>query len=394
MKPFSVAVVGGGIVGTAVARRLALGGAAGDRVLLLEAEDDLARHQSGRNSGVVHSGLYYRPGSARAKLCVEGRKALERYAIERGLPWKASGKLVVATRLDELPRLDDLHRRGEANGLVGLERIGPERLADLEPNVRGVGALLVPETALTDFAAVARSFARDAREHGAAIVTGARLLTVRERRDEMILETTAGPFTARRLVTCAGLWSDRVARLTGEEPEVSIVPFRGEYREVVTERRDLVSRPIYPVPDPALPFLGIHWTPTVDGLLEVGPNAVLALSRTGYRWRDVSLRDSAEIFSHRSVWYLVGRHRSHVLRELWRSLSPRAFTRAAARLVPSVAPGDLVRGRSGVRAQAIDSRGRLLDDFHIVRTERAVHVINAPSPAATASLGIAEWVTS
>lgn len=389
MKSLSVAVVGGGIVGTAVARRLAL---EGQRVVLLEAEDDLARHQSGRNSGVVHSGLYYRPGSARARLCVAGRRALERYAAERGLPWKATGKLVVATRPEELPRLDDLQLRGEANGLVGLERIGPERLAELEPNVRGVGALLVPETALTDFAAVARSFARDARERGGEIVTGARLLAVRERPDGLVLETTAGPFTARRLVTCAGLWSDRVARLAGAEPEVSVVPFRGEYLEAVPERRDLVSRPIYPVPDPALPFLGIHWTPTVDGRLEVGPNAVLALSRTGYLWRDVSLRDSAEILSTRGVWHLVWRHRSHVFRELWRSLSPRAFTRAAARLVPSVTPGDLVPARSGVRAQAIDSSGRLLDDFHVVRTERAVHVVNAPSPAATASLAIGEWV--
>lgn len=384
-----VAVVGGGLVGLATARALA---EAGRRVLVLEAEERLAAHQSGHNSGVIHSGLYYKPGSLKARLCVAGAAEVYRLCGEEGIAHERCGKLVVATDPAELPRLDELERRGRANGLAGLARLGPEGIREIEPHAAGIAALHVPGAGIADYPALARAAARRIEERGGRIATGARLLGVHRRDGGLALETAQGDFGCRLLVNCAGLQSDRVARLCGTAPDVRIVPFRGEYLELVPERRHLVKALIYPVPDPRFPFLGVHLTRTVAGQVEAGPNAVLALKREGYRWRDVSPRDLWETASWPGSWRLLGRIWRPAAEEVWRSAVRPAFVAGLRRLVPELAGRDLMPGGSGVRAQAVDRQGRLVDDFHILPGEKAIHVLNAPSPAATASPAIGRYV--
>jgi (S)-2-hydroxyglutarate dehydrogenase len=387
---FDVAVIGGGLVGVASARALA---EAGRRVLLLEAEDRLAVHQSGHNSGVIHSGLYYKPGSLKARLTVEGAAAVYRLCEEEGIAHQRCGKLVVATHPEELPRLDELERRGKANGLAGLTRLqSREEINEIEPHAAGIAALWVPESGIVDYPAVARASARRIEEREGRIATGARLLKVHRRGAGLALETARGDFACRLLVNCAGLQCDRVARLCGVEPDVRIVPFRGEYLDVVPERRHLVKALIYPVPDPAFPFLGVHLTRTVTGLVEAGPNAVLALKREGYRWRDLSLRDTWETARWPGSWRLLSRIWRPAAGEVWRSAVRPAFVAGLRRLVPELTGRDLVPGGSGVRAQAVDRQGRLVDDFHIQAGERSLHVLNAPSPAATASPAIGRYI--
>ncbi|MEA2604750.1 MAG: (S)-2-hydroxyglutarate dehydrogenase [Acidobacteriota bacterium] len=386
-----VAVVGGGLVGLAAAMALA---GRGLTVTVLEAEDRVAVHQSGHNSGVVHSGLYYKPGSLKARLCVAGARALDRFCAEEGIAYQRCGKLVVALHPEELPRLEELERRGTANGLQGVRRLPAGEIRDVEPHAAGIAALHVPETAITDYPAVARAYAHRVKDRGGRVVTSARVTGVRRDGPGLVVETERGAFAASFLVNCAGLQSDRVARLCGAEPGVRIFPFRGEYYELAPERCGLVRGLIYPVPDPRFPFLGVHLTRKLDGGIEAGPNAVLALKREGYRWRDVSLRDAAGTASWPGFWRLAARYWRTGAYEVRRSLLKGAFVRDLQRLVPEIRPADLHRAGSGVRAQALDAKGGLVDDFRIVRSERAVHVLNAPSPAATASIPIGEEIAA
>ncbi len=392
-----IAVVGGGLVGLGTAMALA---GNGFKVTVLEAEERLAMHQSGHNSGVIHSGLYYKPGGLKARLCVEGARSLVRFCEEEGVAWQRCGKLVLATQLDELPRLDELERRGKANGIDGLRRLRAEEIREIEPNAVGVGGLHVPETAIVDYKGVARGYARRIEERGGSVLTGARVTAVRSLSGKglpgknLVVETAKGAVACSLLVNCAGLQSDRVARLCGAEPDVRIVPFRGEYYEVVPERQELVKGLIYPVPDPRFPFLGVHLTRMIGGGLEAGPNAVLALKREGYRWRDVSLRDALDTAAWPGFWRLAARFWTIGMYEVWRSVVKAAFVRDLQRLVPDIRAADLHRAGAGVRAQALDRNGAPLDDFRIVETENAVHILNAPSPGATASMAIGREVAA
>ena len=388
---YDVAIVGGGLVGLGTA--MALSGR-GLKVAVLEAEDRVAAHQSGHNSGVIHSGLYYKPGSLKARLCVEGARALYSFCDEEKIAHQRCGKLVVATHPDELPRLDELERRGTANGLAGVRRVGSEEIRDIEPHAAGIAALHVPETGIADYPAVARAMARRIEARGGRVATGARVQAVRRDGAGLVVETARGVFAASLLINCAGLQADRVARLCGADPGMSILPFRGEYYQLTPERRSLVRGLIYPVPDPRFPFLGVHLTLMVNGGVEAGPNAVLAMKREGYRWRDVSLRDAAGIAAWPGFWRLAARFWRTGAYEVRRSLLKSVFVRDLQRLVPELRPEDLHRAGSGVRAQAVDSKGRLVDDFHIVPGERAIHVLNAPSPAATSSIRIGEEVAA
>lgn len=385
-----VAVVGGGLVGLATA--LALAAEHGRTVTVLEAEDRLAAHQSGHNSGVIHSGLYYKPGSLKAKLCVEGARALYRFCEEEGIAHERCGKLVVATREEELPRLDELERRGRANGLAGIERLRGEEIREREPHAAGIAALWVPETGIVDYPAVAQGYGRRIEARGGAVWTGARLLGVRRDGSGLVAETTRGTVASKLLVNCAGLQSDRVARLCGAAVDVRIIPFRGEYYELVPERQGLVRGLIYPVPDPRFPFLGVHLTRMIRGGVEAGPNAVLALKREGYRWADISPRDMASAATWPGLWRLAARYWRIAGFEVWRSLVKSAFVRDLQRLVPEIRDEDLHRAGAGVRAQAMERNGALVDDFRIVHSESAIHVLNAPSPGATASLAIGRMI--
>lgn len=384
-------MAGGGLIGLATAMAL---GRAGFKVAVLEAEDRVGVHQSGHNSGVIHSGLYYQPGSLKALLCVEGARALHRFCEEEGIARQRCGKLVVAASPEELPRLEELERRGKANGLAGVRRLRAEEIADVEPHAAGVAALHVPETSIVDYPAVARAYARRVEAGGGRLLTGARVRGVRRDGPGLVAETPRGTVACSLLVNCAGLQSDRVARLCGAEPGVRIVPFRGEYYDLVPGRRSLVRGLIYPVPDPRFPFLGVHLTRRVDGSVEAGPNAVMAFKREGYRWRDVSSRDILETAAWPGSWRLAARYWRIGAYEVRRSLSKGTFVRDLQKLVPEIRLADVHRAGSGVRAQALDRKGGLADDFRIERSERAIHVLNAPSPGATASISIGERIAA
>lgn len=390
---YDVALIGGGLVGLATAYAL-LEPPRRCSLVVLEAEPHLAAHQSGRNSGVIHSGLYYRPGSLKARTCVEGRQALYRFLEEQQIPYERCGKLVIATSARELPILADLQRRGHLNGLQGLRWLRAEEIPEYEPHARGLAALWVPETGITDFALVTRALARLIGQRGGEVRTRARAFRIHRLGREIIVETTAGDVRCRVLVGCAGLQADRVARLCGLHPDLRIVPFRGDYYELIPERRFLVKNLIYPVPDPELPFLGVHFTRRLDGRVEAGPNAALALKREGYTRWSLSVRDLGEMIAFSGFWRLIARYGRTGLREMARSFSRRAFARALERLVPEIRAQDLRPAPSGVRAQAVDLSGRLVDDFRILEAERMVHVLNAPSPAATASLRIGQIIAA
>jgi L-2-hydroxyglutarate oxidase len=389
-RPYDVVVIGGGIVGLATA--LALIERARPALAVLEAEDRLAAHQTGHNSGVIHSGLYYKPGSLKATTCVAGREALYRFCREHGIAHERCGKIVVATHERELPALAELERRGRANGLAGLRRLSAEEIRTHEPHAAGIAGLYVAETGIVDYAQVAGKLAELVQAAGGAVRTGTRVLRGRRGAGELVLETTRGAVRCRHLVNCGGLQSDRIARLCGVEPELQIIPFRGEYYELVPNRTNLVRNLIYPVPDPRFPFLGVHFTRTIRGGVEAGPNAVLALKREGYRWGDVALGDVLEMAGYRGFWRMALKYGRTGLGELYRSLSKQAFVRALQRLVPAVQPADLRPAGAGVRAQAVEPSGALVDDFRIAEAERMIHVLNAPSPAATASLSIGRTI--
>ena len=387
-----VVVVGAGIVGlaTAVAIRRRL---PGRTVVVLEKEADVALHQTGHNSGVIHSGIYYRPGSLKARLCVEGARRLKEFCTAHGIPWEGCGKVVVAVDESEVPRLEELFRRGTGNGVEGLRMLDGRELRRLEPHAAGVAALHSPATGIVDYRQVAgRLRALLEQDGGGRVVTGAAVVAVEAGRGGVRVRTGAGWVQAGFLVNCAGLFSDRIARLSGLKPPVRIVPFRGEYYRLRPQRAHLVRNLIYPVPDPRLPFLGVHLTRTVHGEVEAGPNAVLAFAREGYRMGVVRPGDLAETLSYPGFWRMARRWWRTGLAEMVRSCSRRAFAREVRRLLPEVRDEDLERAGAGVRAQAVRADGTLEDDFAIVEVEGALHVLNAPSPAATSSLAIGEYL--
>ncbi|MDH3627167.1 MAG: L-2-hydroxyglutarate oxidase [Acidobacteriota bacterium] len=389
MKPYEIAIVGGGIVGLATAHALTRDG--NRRVVVLEAETEVARHQTGNNSGVIHSGLYYRPGSLKASNCTRGRDAIYRFCDIHEIPHERCGKLVVALSEEERPRLDELERRGQANGLEGLRRVTGDQLLEYEPNVAGIDGLWVPTTGIIDYIAAAKAMARAMQERGGELRTGARVTGVARRDDGFVIESENGESVhARRLINCAGLQCDRIARMCGSSTSVRIIPFRGEYYKLTPEAEHLVKNLIYPVPDPRFPFLGVHFTRMILGGVEAGPNAVLAFKREGYRWRDLSLADTADALSYSGFWRMAGRYWQTGMGEVHRSLSKAAFVRALQRLVPALRPDQLTRHGAGVRAQAVGPDGKLHDDFVIESAPHMLHVLNAPSPGATASLSIGQ----
>jgi (S)-2-hydroxyglutarate dehydrogenase len=386
-----VAIIGGGIVGLATAREL-LRRYPALRLVLLEKEDRIALHQTGRNSGVIHSGLYYAPGSLKARLCVEGATALMRFCDQRSIPYQRCGKVVVATEASELPRLDELYRRGVANGVPGLEMIGPERLREIEPHAAGLRAIYSPNTGIVDYSQVAAAYAQDVLQAGGAILTGCEARKIARSGSTVRVETTAGAVEAKFLLACAGVYADRVAAMSGAPREPRIVPFRGDYYVLKPERRHLIRALIYPVPDPAFPFLGVHSTLRMDGSIWLGPNAVLAFAREGYRRWDVNLGDLWDALSYRGFQSLARAYWRTGLDEMIRDFSKRRFVQAAQRFVPELTPADVVEGPAGIRAQALTIDGRLVDDFVINQDGPIVHVRNAPSPAATSSLAIAQMI--
>jgi L-2-hydroxyglutarate oxidase LhgO len=386
-------VIGGGIVGLASALAI-LGSRPGASLVVLEKEPTLAAHQTGRNSGVIHAGLYYKPGSVKARSCARGRGLLERFCEEHGVPFERCGKVVVATSDAEVPRLDELERRGRANGLAGIRRIGVEELKEKEPHCAGVAALHVPETGIVDYRLVAAAYVREIERRGGTVRTGTRVEGIARDGGRVIVKSTGGDVSARAVVSCAGLESDRIARMAGLPVDVAIIPFRGEYWMLSPQRSHLVRHLIYPVPDPTFPFLGVHFTRRIGGGIEAGPNAVLALRREGYTRTSVSARDVWDELRWPGFWKMARKHWRAGLHEQYRSLSRRAFAKACAALVPEITENDLTPGGAGVRAQAVARSGALLDDFSFVEGERMVHVVNAPSPAATASLAIGEEIAS
>ena len=386
-----IAIVGGGIIGLATALALSEQ-APGLRLAVLEKEARLAAHQSSHNSGVIHAGIYYTPGSYKACLCVEGVKLMLTFCDMYGIQYERCGKVIVATSPEELPRLAQLYKRGVANGVAGLERIGPERIREIEPHANALAAIYSPATGIVDFGKVSMTMASVLRGRGAAILTGARVGRIVSVNGGVVLETASGTVRARALINCAGLYADRVARLMGVRTDVRIIPFRGEYYNLVPDRRHLVRGLIYPAPDPAFPFLGVHFTRTIHGGVEAGPNAVLAFAREGYTYRHIRLGEVAGMVAYPGLWRMAARYWRMGLYELYRSLSRSAFVRALQRLVPEISPADLEPGGAGVRAQAVEKDGALVDDFRIVETPKAIHVLNAPSPAATASLAIGRHI--
>jgi L-2-hydroxyglutarate oxidase len=387
-------VVGGGIVGLAVGREL-LRTRPGARVVVLEKEDRVAGHQSGHNSGVVHAGIYYKPGSLKAELCTRGRLMLHDYCAEHGLPYVECGKLVVAVDESELGRFEALEKTARANGVPGLRRIERAGIRDVEPHARGLAALHSPQTAITDFVAVARSFASDIEAAGGEVRLSTRVTGIEPQGGAVQVLTASGErLRFDRLVVCAGLQGDRMARLVDGQDGPRIIPFRGEYMTVAPAKQELVRGMVYPVPDPRYPFLGVHFTRRVSGELEVGPNAVLALQREGYRRSDVAWADVKDIAGWPGFWRLARRHWRTGVTEVRGSLSKRAYMRVARRYVPEIVAADVVRAGVGVRAQAVERDGSLVDDFRITRANGVTSVRNAPSPAATSSLAIAEHVVA
>ncbi len=386
-QSFDIVIIGGGIVGLSTALH-ATRALPQLKLLVVEKEEAVARHQSGHNSGVIHSGIYYKPGSLKARFCVEGAAAMVEFCREHDLPYEVCGKVIVATRDDEIPRLKILLERGQANGLAGLRLLQPEEVREIEPHCSAVLGVWVPSTGITDYAAVSRKYAEIIAAQGGTISTGTEVRRVLPRGTEMMVETTRGTFAAKYVINCAGLHSDRVSRMAGQKPQVRIVPFRGEYYFLVPEKNHLVRTLIYPVPDPRFPFLGVHFTRRIQGGVDAGPNAVLALKREGYKRTDFNLRDLAGTLTYPGFWHMAGKYWRDGAGEYYRSLNKGAFVKALQQLVPEIVSSDLTADGSGVRAQAVRPDGSLVDDFEFVLADKMLHVWNVPSPAATASLPI------
>jgi L-2-hydroxyglutarate oxidase len=390
MQKSDLIIIGGGIVGLATAYRF-LERFPGKTVTVLEKEDAIAKHQTGHNSGVLHSGVYYRPGSLRALNCRQGKAAMEEFCQREGLPYDRCGKVVVATEERLLPKLEKTLANGQANG-VRCERIGPERLREIEPHAAGIAAIHVPDAGVTDYAMVARRLAEIVTSQGSQVVTRARVTAIRRDANQAVVESAAGEFAAEQVVNCAGLYSDRVTRLSGVRPSALILPFRGEFYTLKAEAHHLVRALIYPIGDPNFPFLGVHFTKIVHGGFECGPNAVLAFAREGYRNTTVNFGDVAEWTMYVGSWRMAMKHWRMGLEEMWRSFSKRAFVRSAQRLIPEIKSEYLDWAPAGVRAQAVSRQGDIIDDWIIDETDRVVNVENAPSPAATAALNVGRLV--
>jgi L-2-hydroxyglutarate oxidase LhgO len=388
---FDLVVIGGGIIGLATAlevtRRFPR-----LRLAILEKEDGVARHQSGHNSGVIHSGVYYKPGSLKARLCVEGARAMVEFCSRHGIPHEVCGKVIVATRQDEVPRLEELQRRGEASGIAGLRLLSSGELQELEPHCRGVLALHVPATGITDYAQVCAKYAELVQAQGGEIRFRSRVTGFVRSGGETVVQSASGDYAARLVINCAGLFSDRISQMAGAHIDGRVIPFRGEYYDLAPARQHLVRNLIYPVPDPRFPFLGVHFTRRINGTVDAGPNAVLAFRREGYRKTDFSVRDFAGTVTYPGFWRMASRYWRNGIAELHRSWRKRVFVEALQRLVPEVAEADLVAGGSGVRAQVLRADGSLVDDFLFVPHQNMLHVMNVPSPAATASLPISRTI--
>ncbi|HEY1648182.1 MAG TPA: L-2-hydroxyglutarate oxidase [Terracidiphilus sp.] len=385
-----IAVIGGGIVGLATALQL-LERFPRHQVLLLEKESGPGRHQSGHNSGVLHCGLYYKPGSKKAVMAVQGLRKMVEFCERHKIPYERCGKIVIATEKEEIPRLNDLLARGKANGLEGLELLGPEQIREYEPHAAGIAGIRVPQEGIVDYPAVTAAMVTEIRARGGEIQFSSKVTGLKNGGGWRI-ESTSGEYEADYLINCAGLYCDRIGRMAGNRDGTKIVPFRGEYYKLKPERQSLVRNLIYPVPDPKFPFLGVHFTRLIHGGVEAGPNAVLAFAREGYRYSDISLRDSIETATFRGFWKFLARYPSMCWQEFHRSLSKALFCRSLQRLVPDIQVDDLSHGGAGVRAQALSPAGELLQDFHLVLQARALHVLNAPSPGATASLAIGDEI--
>jgi L-2-hydroxyglutarate oxidase len=390
-REYDVAIVGGGIIGLSTAMHLA-GRFPGWRVAVLEKEKELATHQTGHNSGVIHSGIYYRPGSHKARFCVAGVKKLLQFCDENEIEYEQCGKVIVATDESELGRLEALYERGVANGVGGLEMVGPERLKEIEPHAAGVKALWSPQTGIANYTKVSQTYATRFQEAGGDIFNEAPVQSINRAGGSLALETPKGTVQAKHIINCAGLYADRVAAMTEDRVDVRIIPFRGEYFTLRPESHHLVSGLIYPVPDPRFPFLGVHYTRNITGSVEAGPNAVLALSREGYRKRDIDLGETWSSLSYPGFWKMALKNWKIGLGEVHRSYRKSVFLRDLQRLLPEIKETDLAPGGSGVRAQAVARDGSLLDDFSIIQGREAVHVLNAPSPGATSSLAIGEYI--
>ncbi|MEW6651816.1 MAG: L-2-hydroxyglutarate oxidase, partial [Chloroflexota bacterium] len=373
--PFDVTIIGGGIIGSATA--MALSQLTISRILVLEAEQNLASHQTGNNSGVIHSGIYYKPGSLKARNCVEGREALYQFCIEHNIRHENCGKVIVALKQEELPVLDNLHQRGIANGLTGLQRLNPEQIKEREPHTTGLAGIFVPQTGIVDYVQVVKKYIEIFQNNGGEVRTHSPFQSLTRRNGDLVIQTTQGEVITRQLINCGGLHSDRIARKCGVNPGLQIIPFRGEYYDLVPQKRYLVNNLIYPVPDPRFPFLGVHFTRRVTGEIEAGPNAVLAFKREGYKMSDISAGDIAAYAAFIGFWRMALKYWKTGFGEFYRSLSKKAFVAALQMLVPDLREEDVHRSGAGVRAQALEPKGLLVDDFRIVEAQDMIHVLNA-----------------
>ena len=390
-QAYDITIIGGGIVGTATA--LSILKEKSVNLLLLEAESSLAVHQTGNNSGVIHSGLYYKPGSLKAANCTTGREMMYDFCQEYNLPFDKCGKIVVATSKDEIPALNMLEERGKANGLTGIKRISASEIKEYEPYSSGIDGLFVPQTGIVDYVAVTNKYAELISKNGGEIKTNSKLTSVKKDGTDLLLFTDQDEYRTKFVVNCGGLQSDRIAKLFGVDPKLQIIPFRGEYYKLKKEKEYLVKNLIYPVPDPQFPFLGVHFTRMINGGVEAGPNAVLAFKREGYKKTDFSFRDILEMKMYPGFWKMAAKYYKMGFQEYRRSFSKELFVQSLQKLIPDIQKDDIVVGGAGVRAQALERDGKLVDDFRIVEAERMVHVLNAPSPAATASLSIGKTIS-
>ena len=390
LKLYDIAIIGGGIVGTATALQILK--KKNLSLILIEAEEQLAAHQTGRNSGVIHSGLYYKPGSLKALNCVEGRNLLYRFCDENNIKYDRCGKIVVAVNKDEIPRLNELERRGKENGLTSIKRLAKEEINKYEPYAAGIEGLFVGETGIVNYTEVTKAYEKFILEHDGEIKTGCKFLSLINDKNELILNATTEEIHTKFLINCGGLHSDRIAASCGLNMDIQIIPFRGEYYKIKKEKEYLVKNLIYPVPDPRFPFLGVHFTRMINGGIEAGPNAVLAFKREGYRFKDFSLKDVSEMVNFPGFWKMGKKYYKTGFHEFYRSLSKSSFVSALQKLIPEISANDVVPYKAGVRAQAVDKDGNLLDDFRIIESINMVHILNAPSPAATASLSIGEKI--
>ena len=390
-QSYDIGVIGGGIIGLATAMRL-IQEYPQYKVVVLEKDSEIATHQTGHNSGVIHAGIYYAPGTQKANFCSTGGKLLREFCDERGIEYEMCGKVIIANTEEEIPRLDDLFQRGTANGALDLELVGPERLRELEPHAAGLKAIWSPNTGIIDFMKVSHAYATEFREGGGDLLTGTPVRGVVRRDDRLYMETPRGEITARHIINCAGLHADSVARMMGVDPGLRIVPFRGEYFSIRPERASLVNGLIYPVPNPAMPFLGVHFTKRINGSVEAGPNAVLAFAREGYKKTSFNMGDTLGTFLYPGFIRMAKKYWKTGLDEQWRSMRKSVFLKSLQTLMPEIQMEDLAAPGAGVRAQSIDRKGNLLQDFAISQTENAIHVLSAPSPGATSSLTISRYI--